>query len=188
MDCREMPMMLHRSKKVAAVRDEILHTLPPSLINDDQWKIAYWHFQASFERGWNVIVEMARGGDVGARTEIKSILSALFTEGIRFEDLPDALYSYVRDQVTGKLSRPRTGRPSARNWPRDFWIYAAMWICEKRGLKPTRTAGKREEAIESGSQLVANILKQSGINKVGVAQIEKIYASSRARRPQITRK
>ena len=188
MGCREMPMMLHRSKKVAAVRDEILHTLPPSLINDDQWKIAYWHFQASFERGWNVIVEMARGGDVGARTEIKSILSALFTEGIRFEDLPDALYSYVRDQVTGKLSRPRTGRPSARNWPRDFWIYAAMWICEKRGLKPTRTAGKREGAIESGSQLVASILKQSGINEVGVAQIEKIYASSRARRPQITRK
>lgn len=179
--------MVRLSQKVAAIREEILRTLPPSQIKDEQFRIAVWHLRAPFEDDRNEIVDLARAGDVDARAAIQTVLSEHFADGLSLCDLPDALALYIQDQVTGKLS-PTRGRPQLRNWPRDFWIFAAMWICKQRGLKPTRTAVKRKGgAIESGSQLVESILKEAGIKSVGVSQIEKIYSLRRARRPQMTR-
>jgi hypothetical protein len=173
------------SQKVAAIRDEILCTLPPALIVREQFKIAIWYLRAPFEHGPNEIVTLARTGDSDARAAIQILLSEHFAQAGTFNELADALIAYCQDQVTGELSSPK-GRPRLRHWARDFWIFAAMWICEERGLRPTRTALKRQGAIESGSQLVESILRDAGINKISVPQIEKIYRSRRAKRSRMT--
>lgn len=146
---------------VEATAKYLAHVMKPQQIKDPEWEISVWEFLSPYKTGHKEILYWSYRGDPDARRIASELLKRAMQE-VGQGALPEPLYSYSLNAYAGTLPPVNHRGRRFKNLARNFWIWVAVWLCQRRKFLPT--SNRKADGLRSASQLVAKLLAEHGMH------------------------